>query len=269
VLTADLNGSVVTLKGHAGAAAPLDALVESLRAVRGVTDVVREVSLLDEAHRAPVDIVKAAVAVNQTGKINLSIRPAEAAAGSEVSPVKVGGAARSGYLYVDYFRPDGSVLHVLPRPGVGPPRLKARTELEVGPLPAPPAGGTDLLVAVMTSEPLVRALRPEVEWTHAYLPVLKHMLRDLRARKGKNAAAASLAVVAGQPRRSEEGASTVEQPSPPEDPASPQPTPLSPPASPEPRASKAAGKCGNMLQRLQLGEALSDDDRSFFRRECR
>ena len=214
--------------------------------------------------------MKAAVAVNRPARSASRIAPAGATATGEVLPLKVGGAARNGYLYVDYFRPDGSVLHMLPRPGARPPRLKARTEHEVGQLPVPAAGSTDLLVAVLTSEPLVRAPRSEVEWTHAYLPVLKHMLRDLTARKGRSAAAASLAVITGQPRGSEEDASNTEQPAPPQQPASPgQPTPLLPRASPEQRASQAAGKCGDMLRRLQLGETLSDDDRTFFRTECR
>ena len=195
VLTPELDGSVVVLKGHAGAPASVDALAASLRAIPGVSDVVTDVAPLAEAHCGPIDAVKAARAANRAGTVGLAIIRPDAAAAGEALPLRVGGAARSGYLYVDYFRPDGSVLHLLPRPGSRPPRMRANAEFEVGPWPARTPDGADLVVALMTREPLVRAARPETEWTHAYLPVLKHMLRELAARKGRAAAAADVAVL--------------------------------------------------------------------------
>jgi hypothetical protein len=198
----------VLLSGHAGPPARVDALVGRLSGISGVSAVVKTVNPIDAVHCQPIDVAKPHVVANRAGSVGLAIEPAKAAfVGGDELRLKVGGADRAGYLYVDYYGTDGTVLHMLPRPGRHPTRLSAKDRVAIGEgagtgqwsISAP--YGLDLAVALVTAEPLSLPRRPEVEPTADYLPALKEALDRAAAASGKGTIAASLVVITTQPPR--------------------------------------------------------------------
>lgn len=210
VLTTDLDRDRVILSGHAGPPASIDAVATKLREIPGIANVIKAVAPLDAVHCQPIDLAKPHALANRSGKVGLSILPAKAAfSGGDELQLKVGDAARDGYLYVDYYGADGTVLHMLPRPRTRSLRLQPNSRVAIGEgsdtgqwsISAP--YGLDLVVALLTPEPLELpgGRRPELEPTADYLPALRQALDKAAAGAGKAAIAASLAVITTQPPR--------------------------------------------------------------------
>ena len=208
VLTTDLDRDRVILSGHAGPPAGIGALASKLRDVSGIGRVVKAVAPLDAVHCGPIDLTKPHGVANRVGGIGLAILPAKAAfSGGDELQIKVGGARRDGYLYVDYYSADGTVLHMLPRPGSRSLRVRAQSAVAIGEgsgtgqwsISAP--YGLDLVAALLTPEPLELpgGRRPEVEPTEDYLSALKQALDKATAGPGGEAVAASLVVITTQP----------------------------------------------------------------------
>jgi hypothetical protein len=180
-----------------------------LRQIPGIANVIKAVAPLDTVHCQPIDLAKPYAVASRKGEAGLSILPAKAAfSGGDELKLKVGDAARDGYLYVDYYSADGTVLHMLPRPRTRSMRMQAHNQVAIGEgsdtgqwsISAP--YGLDLVVALLTPEPLELpgGRRPELEQTADYLPALQQAL-DKAAGTGKGAIAASLAVITTQPPR--------------------------------------------------------------------
>lgn len=210
VLTTDLDRDRVILSGHAGPPAGIDTVAGKLRQIPGIANVIKAVAPLDAVHCQPIDLAKPHALANRSGKVGLSILPAKAAfSGGDELQLKVGDAARDGYLYVDYYGADGTVLHMLPRPRTRSLRVQPNSRVAIGEgsdtgqwsISAP--YGLDLVVALLTPEPLELpgGRRPELEPTADYLPALRQALDKAAAGAGKAAIAASLAVITTQPPR--------------------------------------------------------------------
>ena len=141
-------------------------------------------------------------------------------------------------LRFDIFRPDGTVQHLAVRSWAGEGgerRFQAA-------LAARPAAGSRLLVALAGTEALKLADRPRSEPTGLYLASLRDALRSAEVK-------ADVALF-------EQRAVPVTK----------VPVTTRPAAAPVPALSP---RCAAVLQRAQLGEAMSDSDRAFVRAQCR
>jgi eukaryotic-like serine/threonine-protein kinase len=168
-------------------------------------------------------------------------------------PVSVGGrlavavqAVRDGALIVDIYAADGSVHHFLRRTV---PSGTSGSEVTFA-APAPGPLGQNLLVAIVTPAPLDLSERPASESAGAYLPALRHALAPLPS--GPSGLRAEIAIVSIAP---------AVRPAPSPGPASV--------ASGHPHTpSLNTARCADIVGRVQLGETLSDADRTFLRTSC-
>ena len=106
---------------------------------------------------------------------------------------ELGAADYSGYLYIDYYDASGTVIHVTPSEAVPLRRLETGTQVSPGAdgesglgvrmVVAPPFG-RDIVVSIVTTEPLFSAPRPQSESAAAYLGDLRAAVSAASARPG-------------------------------------------------------------------------------------
>ena len=138
----------------------------------------------------------------------------------------------------DMFRPDGTVQHLAVHSWAGEGgerRFQAA-------LPAAPAAGSRLLVVLAGTEALKLGVRPRSEPTGFYLAALREALPSVGI-------AADVALFEQRPVPVTRARATTRLP-----------------AAPMPASSL---RCAAVLQRAQLGEAMSDAERAFVRAQCR
>lgn len=259
-------GGEVRVSGHALKSAELERASREVRALTGVTKLSARFVTLESFH-CPAAELAASLApddgTDRGGIKALALRPAQrgAARGPEQPPgVELDVPEGAAFVYVDLYDSDGSVRHLWPRSAAdkGPPpngRL---------PLPGPgrSAGsppGSRLVMAVASPEPLELGGSAGND-AAAYLAVLRQALARARG------ASAALTVVRAEP----EGVAATKPPAPvgaarPRPPA--QAARVQPPAAPQ--VGSGGARCGEILQRAQLGEPMSDADRGYLRDSCR
>jgi hypothetical protein len=170
------------------------------------------------------------------------------------SPIPVGGqlavtvqALAGGALYVDLYAADGSVQHLRRGPVAGGSGVVAV------PIAAPISGssGQRLLIAITTPAPFDLAQRPANESGAAYLPALQRELAGLTPGAPEPRAELATLSVVGAARPS-----TL--------------VPRQPPALPSPVRTPhvVSPRCAAIVERVQLGEALSDADRTLLQTDC-
>lgn len=153
----------------------------------------------------------------------------------------------AGVLYVDLYGTDGAVRHLLRRAvtsGTGSVQVDAVAS-------GPP--GQHLMVAIATAAPPDLAQRPATENATAYLQSLQNEL----ARMTTGAATPARAEIAIPPVVTAAPATAL--------PARPQEMVSAPSHGP----SLNNSRCREIVARVQLGEALSDADRSALRNLCK
>ena len=119
--------------------------------------------------------------------------------------VKLGQADYDGYLYVDYYTVDGSVIHLYPnkREPENGRLIRAGEQFNVGEkipegwIVGPPFG-QELITVVSSPSPLYTAERPEYEPASAYLPKLREFLD---AHQGNDKLAANFLFLQTEPKR--------------------------------------------------------------------
>ena len=119
--------------------------------------------------------------------------------------VKLGQADYDGYLYVDYYTVDGSVIHLYPnkREPENGRLIRAGEQFNVGEkipegwIVGPPFG-QELITVVSSPTPLYAAERPEYEPASAYLPKLREFLD---AHRGNDKLAANFLFLQTEPKR--------------------------------------------------------------------
>lgn len=107
--------------------------------------------------------------------------------GAQIAVTATTPGDRGGYLYVEYFATDGTVVHMLPTPRVTHNQLAPGASTTVGTLNttakadqdqfavAAPYGPT-MILAIMTSKPLFQRVRPQQEQAEDYLKELTRRL---------------------------------------------------------------------------------------------
>jgi len=119
--------------------------------------------------------------------------------------VKLVQADYDGYLYVDYYTVDGSVIHLYPnkREPENGRLIRANEQFNVGEkipegwIVGPPFG-QELITVVSSPSPLYTAERPEYEPASAYLPRLREFLD---AHRGNERVAANFLFLQTEPKR--------------------------------------------------------------------
>jgi hypothetical protein len=150
-----------------------------------------------------------------------------------------------GTVVLDLYAVDGSVHHLLHR--------AVRQEATIV-ITSPVAGapGQRLLLAFATATPLDLGQRPATERTSTYMPILQRALsRSGGDPSGPQVDAAVLSVIA--PARPAPRAAQLP----------------SPPSTPAVTRNLSSGRCVDIVRRVQMGEALSDADRTVLRTTCR
>jgi hypothetical protein len=204
----------------------------------------------------------------------------------------------SGFLYIDYFSVDGTVVHLLPRPNAGENRIERGATLTLGrgggtgTWPVGPPFATEMITAIVVPEPLFGTGRVELETAFSYREDLKRALNEISRRNGIGGISTDVSFVTIEPAAPTGPADSIHQPPAPaalppanipeRDGERPAPTEsvLGKPVQPQPstssernqrNASQISGngaRCADILQRLQLGALLSDKDRTYLVKEC-
>ena len=241
VMTVLASGEAITISGQALAGKEFESLLYQIGSVVRVTDAVVK---LDRAHCQAVDLMAAYVRQNRYHGAKVNIRPEQQQlpAGRRVGLTVSAPADRA--LYVDIYTNDGMVQHLLRRPSPG-----RQTEIIEWTAAAP--YGRRLLVALAPHAALDIAARPATENASAYLEALNHALRN---RLDSSDAAMPFAEVAILDV-------TVAEPKP----AVAKPVAATPP----PKKNLTSTRCANIMERAQMGEPLSDGDRTALRTDCR
>jgi hypothetical protein len=227
--------------------------LQRIRAIEGVGSVRTSIRLIEQSHCRPIEPVAALLRTNRTSESRLTIRPARPMI-SETQPLDLEGQAptASVFLTIDLYELDGTVRHLAA--GASRPVNVNGRKLQLGergewPITGPP--GQRLVVAIASAKPLDLGQRKASEPAAEYLAALRSALaRAASAQPDPLIAdvtlfetrAAAKPVQASDRRRE---------------------TPSTTPAEPQ------SQPCGNILERAQLGETLSDADRAVLQSRCK
>jgi eukaryotic-like serine/threonine-protein kinase len=195
LLSADNSGPAPAVSGLAGAGAPQAALTAALQSLPNAAAINNSADTIDGPYCAALDSVR-------------PYDPLFAEAGSTLGLAMAGGSTTlhdgdlitinqtmpgfSGYLQTDYFSNDGTVLHLYPTPTDAAQQYAAGATKTLG---DPTHGGatwqvsapygTDLIIAIASSQPLFTALRPQDEDASDYLPALRTALQNAASNGAK------------------------------------------------------------------------------------
>lgn len=204
LLNADNSGPAPAVSGLAGAGAPQAALTAALQSLPNASAINNSADTIDGPYCAALDSVR-------------PYDPLFAVAGGTLNLAMAGGSTTlhdgdlitinqtmpgfSGYLQTDYFSNDGTVLHLYPTPTDAAQQYAAGATKTLG---DPTHGGatwqvsapygTDLIIAIASSQPLFAALRPQDENASDYLPALRSALQNV-ASNGAKISVSALALV--------------------------------------------------------------------------
>ncbi|MFZ1416320.1 MAG: protein kinase [Defluviicoccus sp.] len=180
-------------------------LIATIKGFKNVIGIGTAVQAIPEQHCPAIDRMAPLVRSNQQGGFELMIvtpPPGEPVRLGDALPVEIRGPAMPAYVYVDYHRFDGTVVHLLPRSGRRPERsspegvIVAR-DLDPAGLRLTASAGEGLMTVIAAPEPLFADNRPTTETSEAYLASLRDALARIQRRHGENAVAADFVFVSG------------------------------------------------------------------------
>lgn len=183
----------------------LEALITRIKGFKGVLGIGTAVQPLSPRLCPVVDVMAPLVRSNQRGQFELMITapaPGESVRAGGAVPVEIRGAMVPAYIAVDYFRPDETVAHLLPRPREQqeqrqPGRDIGTSDLDASGLTA--VAGEGLLTVIATPSPLFAAPRPDREASATYLAALQDALARIARTDGAAAIAGDFATVSAEP----------------------------------------------------------------------
>jgi serine/threonine protein kinase len=168
--------------------------------------------------------------LNAGSQIAVPLAPVESRAGS---------SAGSGNVYIDLYAADKTVRHLLQRAVSGDATI---------PITAPSQAGEYLLVTIQSSSPLELGHRPDRDSAANYLHDLQTAIARLPPENLQIATGLGLMHVIATP---------------------PQVHPAVAKPAPSPTRSLNAARCADIVGRVQLGETLSNADRTVLQTACR
>jgi hypothetical protein len=226
------NPDGLRVSGQTSADDAFDAFLRRLREPdRRIDDAAEP---LGPGYCSVIDTVFHWVRRGDSGALRLTVPGAPIPAGSKLAIVVRG--APAGALIADVYARNGTVTHLLRRnvPHGGDVTIDA-------PAQGPP--GSRLLVAIATPALPDLTRRPDTENASVYLPYLQHELS--RAAGDGSSVRAEVALLSVAP------------------------APVPPPEAVRSRGPALnPAKCSDIVSRFQLGEAVSDAERTFLRTSC-
>lgn len=252
VLEAKVDGNAVTIRGHALKSRELDRMLAGVRALEGVGKVGTDINPLESYQCPPLDLMAGLVRQNRGVTRGLTLQaPPRPIRESGALRVDRGGRRSGSFAYVDVYSSDGRVRHLVPRPAPGPSDLPADGRLPLDQRVTSAPFGSRLVVAMLSPVRLQLGNRPEIEPAETYLAALAQALDQAKGSGGDIDILAEFALLRIEPSRP-----AVSEAPPKKQPSSNQAGPLN------------SGRCGDILLRAQLGEPLSNEDRTFLRSAC-
>lgn len=202
------NDGSVRVQGHVSRTEDIARVEHDLRGIEGVKALNVEVGTRIWPHCEVVALLKPYQLRSQEQRRGLQVTPttghSDRYAEGERVIVKLNQANYDGYLYVDYYTVDGSVIHLFPHkrePDSGR-LIQAGEQLNVGEkipegwIVGPPFG-QELITVISSPTPLYAGELPEYEPASTYLPQLRS---QLDAQAGNDALAAHFLFLQTEPR---------------------------------------------------------------------
>ncbi|WP_426955512.1 caspase family protein [Muricoccus radiodurans] len=232
LLEVSSTGGRISVSGLAPSRPDWDGFLRQAGATRGIRLSPQAVEFLPAFACEPVDLLAPPVrATRVTAGRLMTLTQREVAAGGTLTLTLRGTGGEA--VLLDLFQPDGTVRHV-PVPAAA----AERRVTVVQPAGSPP--GPRLLTALVSPVPLDLGARPTTEPAGPYLAALQRALQS------------------GPEVRADVVTFEVRVP----------PSPRPPPRTVAGTSAAPSGRCTAVLQRAQLGEALSDADRALLRTGC-
>lgn len=203
----DGEGSV-QIRGHVARSQDIARVEQDLRAIEGVNALTMDIGTRIWPHCEVVALLKPYQQRSQENRQGLQVTPtaghSDLFAEGERVVVKLVQANYDGYLYVDYYTVDGSVIHLYPnlREPESGRLVKAGEQFNVGEkspegwIVGPPFG-QELITVISSPTPLYSGELPEYEPASSYLPKLRSLLD---AQPGNDSLAAHFLFLQTEPR---------------------------------------------------------------------
>jgi len=178
---ASVSGSGVSLSGIAGNGTPMDAVTKA--AAAAALPVALSVKGFPGTYCAAIDVLRP---IMQSNKLDFTVPEPSPVSSSVMIHPTIANLPFNAWLQVDYLSGDGTLLHVLPRAGDPAQLLPAGSGLRLGQAPhigLEPAMpyGTDMIIAIASSEKLFPGLRSDSESGAAYAAALQAAVAKAKA----------------------------------------------------------------------------------------
>jgi type IV/VI secretion system ImpK/VasF family protein len=179
------DDGVTAVSGTVSKPEEIEQVRSDVSAIKGVKDSSFDLSVRIWPHCEVVAILKPYRERNLDRRQGLEVRPTTGHSDrfieGERVMVKLQQANFDGYLYVDYYTVDGTVLHLYPNrrePESGRLVVSAEQFLvgEKAPWEIGPPFGQELITVIASPVPLYTSERPEIEQASVYVPRLREML---------------------------------------------------------------------------------------------
>ena len=206
-LVPTVRGDALTVQGYLAESVGQARLKERLMAVPGLKTLALQTEQVSEDKCGVLGVLAPYWLANRKADKRASLQARAANAQlveGEPLVVNITTPPFDGYVTVDYFELDGSVLHMVPSPRARANQAPANYSASIGGmgnwLIAKPFG-TEMIALIVTPAPLFDAARPETEPKAAYLKALDQRLAQLGAKHGRDKVAVDLLQVTTRARR--------------------------------------------------------------------
>ena len=204
ILHASIEGGAVAINGFAGANADLATLERMLKEIPGVTSVNRKkVVPVDGIYCAMLDTFAPYATAGGVGGPGVSLRTlggSDAYSDKDNLLLEITTPDHDAYLYLDYYQTDGKVGHLEPAMNSTAAARPPGASEALGPWELGPPFGTDLIVALVTPEPLFDTPRYPVEEGEKYLSEIERRLRSMIERLGDERVGVEVLAITVLPR---------------------------------------------------------------------
>ena len=259
ILAATVSGNQVRIAGEASPGRQLDEALSRIAGLEGIAKVSTSIRPIERVHCRAIEPITTLLRKNRAVERRLTVQPTHPyLVEGEKLVLDIEPPDGASFLTIDVYDTAGTVRHLAPRAGTRALRIGAGRKLRLGERgdgPLAPPRGQHLLVVIASPQPLALGERKATEPAGEYLGALHGAIEQARSAAGTAPIVADVAffeTAAGVPpvesndkRRKPPASSTTT-------PGEPQPS-----------------RCADILERVQLGERITDADRAILQRSCK